>query len=99
MKVLNQPFSYASSHYLGDSKVQCLYTKHDKNGGYMLVCMHVDDLVIASSHKGMLDSFMSKAKFCLKITQSDIPQKTLGFRIERTRDREFASIKQPSFER
>ena len=39
---------------------KCLYIKQQKDGSYMLVCMYVDDLVIAYSHKGMLDSFISK---------------------------------------
>ena len=61
---------------------------HKENQGwpYMLVCMYVDDLVIAYSHKGMLDSFISKVKSRFKITQTDDLHKTLGFQIERTND-------------
>ena len=63
---------------------KCLYIKQNSDGSYMLVCMYVDDLVIAYSHQGMLDSFIAKVKSKFKITQSDSLQKTLGFQIERT---------------
>ena len=65
---------------------KCLYIKQNKDGSYMLVCMYVDDLVIAYSHQSMLNSFIDKVKTKFKITQSDSLQKTLGFQIERTRD-------------
>ena len=51
----------------------------------MLVCMYVDDLVIAYSHRSMLDEFIMKVKSKFKITQTDSLQKTLGFQIERTK--------------
>jgi hypothetical protein len=65
---------------------KCLYIKKKSDGSYMLVCMYVDDLVIAYSDRSMLDSFLAKVKTKFKITQSDTLQKTLGFQIERTRD-------------
>jgi hypothetical protein len=65
---------------------KCLYIKKNTDGSYMLVCMYVDDLVIAYSHQGMLDSIISKVKSKFKITQSDNLHKTLGFQIERTKD-------------
>jgi hypothetical protein len=65
---------------------KCLYIKQKSDGSYMIVCMYVDDLVIAYSDKGMLDSFTNKIKTKFKITQSDSLQKTLGFQIERTRE-------------
>lgn len=52
----------------------------------MLVCMYVDDLAIAYLNQGMLDSFINKVKTRFKITQSDSLPKTLGFKVERTRD-------------
>ena len=61
---------------------KCLYIKKNTDGSYMLVCMYVDELVIAYSHQGMLDSFISKVKSKFKITQSDNLHKTLGFQIE-----------------
>ena len=65
---------------------KCMYIKKNKDGSYMLVCMYVDDLVIAYSHRSMLESFLGKVKTRFKITQSDSLQKTLGFQIERTQD-------------
>ena len=64
---------------------KCMYMKKHSDGSYMLVCLYVDDLVIAYSHRSMLDSFLSKVKSKFKITQSDSLQKTLGFQIERTK--------------
>ena len=65
---------------------KCLYIKQNKDGSYILVCMYVDDLVIAYSHQSMLNSFIDTVKTRFKITQSDSLQKTLGFQIERTAD-------------
>ena len=65
---------------------KCLYIKKHRDGTYMIVCMYVDDLVIAYSNRSMLDSFISQVKSKFKITQSDDLQKTLGFQIERTQD-------------
>ena len=65
---------------------KCLYIKQHRDGTYMIVCMYVDDLVIAYSNRSMLDSFISQVKSKFKITQSDSLQKTLGFQIERTQD-------------
>jgi hypothetical protein len=64
---------------------KCLYIKHNTDGSYMLVCMYVDDLVIAYSHRHMLDEFIKKVQSKFKITQTDSLQKTLGFQIERTK--------------
>ena len=64
---------------------KCMYIKQQSDGSYMLVCLYVDDLVIAYSHRSMLESFISKVKSKFKITQSDSLQKTLGFQIERTK--------------
>ena len=64
---------------------KCLYIKHHNDGSYMLVCMYVDDLVIAYSHRSMLDEFIMKVKSKFKITQTDSLQKTLGFQIQRTK--------------
>ena len=61
-----------------------MYMKKHPDDLYMLVCMCVDDLVIAYSHRSMLESFLGKVRSKFKITQSDNLQKTLGFQIERT---------------
>ena len=58
---------------------KCLYIKKNSDGSYMLVCMYVNDLVIAYSHRSMLESFLSKVRAKFKITQYDNLQKTLGF--------------------
>ena len=65
---------------------KCLYIKRSSDGGYVLVCLYVDDLVVAYSHRGLYDSFISKVKSRFKITQTDDLHKTLGFQIERTKD-------------
>ena len=64
---------------------KCLYIQHYPDGSYMLVCMYVDDLVIAYSHRSMLDAFINKIQSRFKITQTDSLQRTLGFQIERTK--------------
>jgi hypothetical protein len=64
---------------------KCLYIKQGSDGSYMLVCMYVDDLVVAYSHRSMFNSFIAKVKGKFKITQTDSLQKTLGFQIERTK--------------
>ena len=64
---------------------KCMYMKKHTDGSYMLVCLYVDDLVIAYSHRSMLDTFLNKVRSKFKITQSDSLQKTLGFQIERTK--------------
>ena len=64
---------------------KCLYIKQNSDGSYMLVCMYVDDLVVAYSNRSMFDSFIAKVKSRFKITQTDSLQKTLGFQIERTK--------------
>ena len=63
---------------------KCLYIKRGSDGSYVIVCMYVDDLVIAYTHRSMFDSLMAKIREKFKITQSDSLQKTLGFQIERT---------------
>ena len=35
---------------------KCLYIKQDSDGSYMVVCMYVDDLVIAYSHRSSFES-------------------------------------------
>ena len=63
---------------------RCMYIKHGSDGSYVLVCMYVDDLVIAYSSRSMFESFVTRMKAKFKITQSENLQKTLGFQIERT---------------
>ena len=63
---------------------RCLYIKQGSDGSYVLVCMYVDDLVIAYSSRSMFESFVQKIQAKFKITQSESLQKTLGFQIERT---------------
>ena len=64
---------------------KCMYIKSNADGSYVLVCMYVDDLVIAYSSRSLVDSFITKVKSKFEITQSDSLQKTLGFQIERTK--------------
>ena len=47
---------------------KCLYIKRNSDGSYVIVCMYVDDLVVAYSHRGLFDSFMTKVKSKFKIT-------------------------------
>ena len=51
---------------------KCMYIKRKPDGSYMLVCMYVDDLVIAYSDTGMLDSFTDKIKTRFKITTENL---------------------------
>ena len=63
---------------------KCMYIKRNRDGTCVLVCLYVDDLVIAYNSRSSLESFLAKVKTQFKITQSESLQKTLGFQIERT---------------
>jgi hypothetical protein len=65
---------------------KCMYIKRTHDGSYILVCMYVDDLIVAYSHRSLFDSFISKVRSKFKITQTDNLHKTLGFQIERSKD-------------
>jgi hypothetical protein len=63
----------------------CLYLKVDeKNGTYCLVCLYVDDLIVAYTAKALFDSLLAKIQTKFKITHREELGKTLGFQFERT---------------
>ena len=63
----------------------CLYLKCDeKLESYCLVCLYVDDLIVAYTAKCLFDSFLAKIQTKFKITHREELGKTLGFQFERT---------------
>jgi hypothetical protein len=62
-RVWNQTIDYTMVHGLGFNKSPqdpCLYTKTGKGGEKLLVCIYVDDLLIASSSMSYLREFKSQ---------------------------------------
>ena len=65
----------------------CLYIRCDeKLGTYCLICLYVDDLIVAYTNKSLFDSFLTKLQTKFKVTHKEELGKTLGFQFERTAD-------------
>ena len=65
----------------------CMYLKCDeKTGSYCLICLYVDDLIVAYTQKSLFDSFLGKLQSKFKVTYSEELGKTLGFQFDRTAD-------------
>ena len=65
----------------------CLYIKMDiATGLYVLVCVYVDDLIIAYSDLAVYESLLTTIESTFKITHCTELKKTLGFQIEYTAD-------------
>ena len=65
----------------------CLYIRIDvKTNSYCLICLYVDDLIVAYTSKSLFMSFVAKLQSKFRVTYSEELGKTLGFQFMSTPD-------------